>query len=49
MNYESLEYEWIDENGFSIDQEELVFDYDRTVFDTDNEDCQSIYKNIKNN
>lgn len=38
MNYESGDYEWIDENGFSIDRGEYVYNYDRSSFDDDDDD-----------
>ena len=32
MNYESGEYEWIDENGYSWDQGEYVYNWDSSSF-----------------
>ena len=31
MNYDSGDYEWIDENGYSWDQGEYVYNYDRSA------------------
>lgn len=31
-NYDSGEYEYIDENGFSIDQGEFVYNWDDSVY-----------------
>ena len=37
-NYDSGEYEWIDENGYSWDQGEFVYNWDRSVYEEDDED-----------
>ncbi|MBS5889231.1 MAG: hypothetical protein KIB47_05245 [Clostridium sp.] len=42
MNYDSGEYEWIDEDGYSWDQGEYVFNWDdsdyRNEFDEEEDD-----------
>ncbi len=38
MNYDSGDYEWIDESGYSWDQGEYVYNYDRSAFDDDDDD-----------
>lgn len=38
MNYDSGDYEWIDENGYSWDQGEYVYNWDRSAFDDDDDD-----------
>lgn len=38
MNYDSGEYEWIDESGYSWDQGEYVYNWDRSVFDDEDDD-----------
>ncbi len=38
LNYDSGEYEWIDEYGYSLDQDEFVYNYDHSVFDDEDED-----------
>lgn len=38
FNYESGEYELIDENGFSYTQGEYVYNWDRSAYD-DDDDC----------
>ena len=37
-NYDSGEYEWIDENGYSWDQGEFVYNWDRSAYEEDDED-----------
>lgn len=36
-NYDSGEYEWIDEDGYSWTQGEYVFNFDDSVFDNEEE------------
>lgn len=38
FNYESGEYELIDESGFSYTQGEYVYNWDRSAYD-DDDDC----------
>ena len=38
MNYDSGDYEWIDESGYSWDQGEYVYNWDRSAFDDDDDD-----------
>lgn len=38
LNYESGDYELIDENGFSLDQGEIVFFYDDSEFDEEDDE-----------
>ena len=38
MNYDSGDYEWIDESGYSWDRGEYVYNYDRSAFDDDDDD-----------
>ena len=38
FNYESGEYELIDESGFSYDQGNYVYNWDRSAYD-DEDDC----------
>ena len=38
MNYDSGDYEWIDENGYSWDQGEYVYNWDRSAFDDEDDD-----------
>ena len=33
FNYDSCEYEWIDENGYSWDRDEYVYNWDHSPFD----------------
>lgn len=37
MNYDSGEYEWIDEYGYSFDQGEYVSSWDCNPFDEDDD------------
>lgn len=38
LNYESGDYEWIEENGFSLDQGDFVFNWNRSAYDDDDDD-----------
>ena len=38
FNYDSGEYEWIDKDGFSWDQGEYVFNWDRRPFEDEEEE-----------
>ena len=38
FNYESGEFEYIDEDGFSIDQGEFVYNWDDSVYSQDDDD-----------
>ncbi len=38
MNYDSGNYEWIDEYGYSLDRGEFVYNYDHGEFDDDDDD-----------
>ena len=38
MNYDSGDYEWIDENGYSWDQGEYVYNWDRSAFDDEDDE-----------
>ena len=38
MNYESGEYEWIDEDGYSWDQGEYVYNWDDSDYRREHED-----------
>ncbi len=37
MNYESCDYEYIDESGYSYDQGDFVCNWDRSAFDDDDD------------
>lgn len=38
MNYDSGNYEWIDEGGYSLDRGEFVYNYDHGAFEDDDDD-----------
>ncbi|MBQ6654475.1 MAG: hypothetical protein IJM79_03010 [Erysipelotrichaceae bacterium] len=38
MNYQSGEYEWIDENGYSLDQGCFVFNWDDSEYQREEEE-----------
>ncbi len=40
LNYESGDYEWIDENGYSIDQGEYVYSWDDSEYRREEEERQ---------
>ena len=44
MNYDTGDYEWIDEYGYSWDRGEYVFNWDRSVFDDDDDEDED-YEN----
>ena len=37
-NYESGQYEWIEKNGYSYDQNAFVYNWDRSKYDDEEED-----------
>lgn len=41
LNYDSGDLEFIDENGFSYTQGEVVFNWDRSAYDEDDDDFNS--------
>lgn len=51
MNYDSGEYEWIDEDGYSWDQGEYVYNWDDSDYRNEcdeEEDVGEIYEEIIN-
>ncbi len=43
LNYESGDYEWIDEDGFSIDRGEFVFNWDNSEYEREKDEEDSFW------
>ncbi len=42
LNYDSGDYEWIDENGYSIDQGEYVYNWDDSEYRREEEEEEQL-------